>query len=256
MIIDEVDDLFKRKLDLKHIFNSSWTRGTTIPRQVSVNGVWITVHFDPFCPKVVGLLDRYLPRVLRTRAIEIRMVPKRPGETVEPFGYSDDFDFTTLRHKSARWSVDNAAALREAKPTVPNGLNNRAAENWKLLLAIAELAGGDWPDLARKAAEQLTRRGRQPSDGVKLLAAFKTMLSNKTAITSEDVVTELCRIRSTFGRRTTRAARLPSVRSRPCLMPMTSTLFHCIRPGVGTLVVRATNFCNSLTRLRVICLNI
>ena len=137
LIIDEADALFTRKPDLKHIFNASWTRGTTIPRQVSISGVWTTVHFDPFCPKAIGVLGgSNLPRTLKSRAIEIRMVPRRISEVVEPFSHSDDFEFAVLRRKSERWRKDNAAALREAEPTVPNGLNNRAAMNWKLLLLM------------------------------------------------------------------------------------------------------------------------
>ena len=34
LIVDDADDLFKRKSDLAHIFNVSWTRNTKIPRQV------------------------------------------------------------------------------------------------------------------------------------------------------------------------------------------------------------------------------
>jgi hypothetical protein len=44
----------------------------------------------------------------------------------------------------------------------PPGLNNRAAANWKLLLAIAEFAGGPWPELARgggRTSEGIRRRG-------------------------------------------------------------------------------------------------
>lgn len=195
LILDEADDLFKRKSDVKHIINASWTRGTKIPRQVSINGIWTTVQFDPFCPKAIGLLDRNFPRTLRTRSILIRVLPKREDEVVEPFENTDDFELAMLRRQCARFAADNAAALRTMQPTYPTGMNNRAAANWKLLLAIAELAGGEWPEAARKAAEQLTRTGRLPSDGMKLLGALRTMLaeSGKTAITSEDVVTELCR---------------------------------------------------------------
>jgi putative DNA primase/helicase len=90
LIIDEADDVFTRKSDLKHIINASWTRGTKIPRQVKIDDVFVTVFFDPFCPKALGLLGGNLPRTLRTRSIEIRMVPKRPDETVEPFEHTDD----------------------------------------------------------------------------------------------------------------------------------------------------------------------
>jgi putative DNA primase/helicase len=192
LIIDEADDLFTRKSDLKHIINASWTRGTKIPRQVSINGIWTTVHFDPFCPKALGLLGRNLPHALKTRSIEIRMVPKREEEKVA-FEHTDDFEFATLRRELMRFAADHAAALKTMQPTLPPGLNNRAAMNWKLQLAIAELAGGPWPERAREAAERLSRSGRQPSDGVKLLGAIRRMFaeSDKKVLASKAIVSEL-----------------------------------------------------------------
>ena len=133
---------------------------------------------------------------MKSRAIEIRMVPKRPEEKVEPFEHTDDFEFAVLRRQLARFAADNAAALKNAQPAFPPGMNNRVAVNWKLLLGIADLAGDLWPQLAREAAERLNRSGRQPSDGVRLLAAIRGMFadsSNKNEITSEDAVVDLCR---------------------------------------------------------------
>ena len=74
---------------------------------------------------------------------------------------------------------------------MPVDLNNRDAANWKLLLAIAELAGGPWPERAREAAERLTRTGRRPSDGVRLLAALKEIFASCTEITSASVEAKL-----------------------------------------------------------------
>ena len=61
LVIDEADDLFARKSDLKHIINAGWTRGTKIPRQINIGSVSTTVHFDPFTPKAIALLGRNLP---------------------------------------------------------------------------------------------------------------------------------------------------------------------------------------------------
>jgi hypothetical protein len=47
LVIDEADDLFGRKSDLKHIVNAGWTRGAKIPRQANINGAYQTVYFDP-----------------------------------------------------------------------------------------------------------------------------------------------------------------------------------------------------------------
>jgi putative DNA primase/helicase len=46
--------------------------------------------------------------------------------------------------------------LRTARPALPEALNDRAQDNWEPLLAIADLAGGDWPKAARDAALKLS----------------------------------------------------------------------------------------------------
>jgi len=192
LVLDEADDLFTRRSDLKHIMNAGWTRGAKIARQVNIGGVWVTAYFNPFTPKAISLLGRNLPQATRTRCIELRMLPKRADEKVEPFDQIDDAEFAVLRRKAARWAADNAPVVKDAKPTMAVGLNNRAAANWKSLLAIAELAGGSWPQRAHEAAERLTRSGRRPSDGIKLLAALKEMFAEeREEITSETVVAEL-----------------------------------------------------------------
>jgi hypothetical protein len=185
--LDEADDIFHRRSDLKHIINAGWTRGSRIPRQEKINGVWTTLFFDPFCPKMIGLLGKNLPHATRTRCIELRMEPKRDDERAEDFDQRDDAEFAVLRRKFARWAADNAAALKDAKPIMPGSITNRAAANWKLLLAIADLAGSQWPVRAREAAERLTRTRHRPSLGVQMLAEFKeyAISTGKKLVTSE-----------------------------------------------------------------------
>src|SRR5262249_49502833 len=136
LIIDDADRLFERKPDLVHIVNVGWTRGTKIPRlDLRGNQHW----FSPFCPKVVAGVGLLLPRTTATRCIVIKLLPKLPHEKVDAFKHVDDDDFISLRRKLMRWSADNAAALKDARPDM-TGLNNRQAMNWNLLLAIADLA--------------------------------------------------------------------------------------------------------------------
>src|SRR6202030_3725259 len=79
-----------------------------------------------------------MPRTLAGRSIVIKLWPKKPDER-QNFEHQDDEEFAILRRKLARWAADNAAAIKQRKPLLPARFNNRLAENWKLLLAIAEL---------------------------------------------------------------------------------------------------------------------
>jgi len=187
LIVDDADKLLERKPDLVHIINVSWTRGTKIPRQDH----GITRWFDPFCPKVISGVNVQLPKTTATRKITVKLLPKLPREKVDDFRHVDDGDFITLRRKLVRWAADNHAALKEARPVMPPGFNNRLRMNWELQLAIADLAGGDWPKLARRAAIKLTHERREPSEGKRLLAAFHDLFSARGSVLASAEVQKL-----------------------------------------------------------------
>ena len=46
-----------------------------------------------------------------------------------------------MQSKAARWALDHLAKLRAADPQIPTALNDRAADNWRILLVIADEAG-------------------------------------------------------------------------------------------------------------------
>ena len=184
LIIDEADDLFYRKSDLRAIVNAGWSCGTRIPRQ----GRW----YDPFCPKILGILGKTkLPRTIASRSIILKMWPKKPDEKAEDFAYADDPEFSTIRRKLARWAA-TTPYNQDLKPPQPPDFNNRLNANWKLLLQIAQHAGGGWPEQACRSAIYLSRAPYEPSVGVQLLSALRAMFTkNRTEITSEQVVQEL-----------------------------------------------------------------
>jgi len=185
LLIDEADQLFRRKAALAEIINAGWTRGSArIPR--IVHGV---IHeFDAFCPKVIGMLGLNLPSTMASRAIVCMLWPKLPSEQVADFRHVDDDDFTTLRRKLMRWAADNAVLLKDATPVVPPGFSNRVTANWCLLLAIADVAGGLWPEWARAAAVKLSHQRHQPSERLRLLAALHPLLATREQITSAELV--------------------------------------------------------------------
>jgi hypothetical protein len=64
-------------------------------------------------------------------------------------------DSTSLRDRCARFVAQHAQAITAATPEIPDALNDRAADIWEPLLILADLAGGNWPSLARQAAVSL-----------------------------------------------------------------------------------------------------
>ncbi len=74
--------------------------------------------------------------------------------------------------RAARWAKGHLNELEHADPAVPEELDDRAQDNWRQLLAIADLIGGVWPARAREATLLLSGAVRREEDaaGVQLLA--------------------------------------------------------------------------------------
>jgi hypothetical protein len=187
LIVDEADSLFRRKPALTEIVNVSWTRGTKIWRPV--NGV--DRPFDVFCPKIICGKNLALADTTASRGVTIKLWPKSADEIVEDFDLIDNDSFVVLRRKLARWSADNAAKLKDARPAMPVGFRNRMAANWRLLLAIADLAGDAFAKSARAAAVKLSRKRHLPSEGLRLLEVLAPMVANRETITSAEIVKQL-----------------------------------------------------------------
>jgi hypothetical protein len=185
LIVDDADKLFKRRPELAHLVNVSWMLGTYIPRMVGK----VMVEFDPYCPKVIAGKNLTLPDTTESRTINIKMRRKLATEEVEFFSHEDDEAFYTLRQKAARFAADHGKALGKAKPTLPPGFDNRLAANWRIMLAIGDMAGGEYPAWSRTAAIKLSA---QPELGeeIRLLAAVREMFMSTARpwLSSEEIV--------------------------------------------------------------------
>jgi putative DNA primase/helicase len=127
-------------------------------------------QFKTWAPKAVGIIGT-LPGTLQDRSIIISMQRKSQEEQVERLRADrEDEAFGILRRKLARWAADNAEALKDIDVDAPQELDDRAADNWRTLLAIAEVAGGEWPRKGREAALALTADRDEQDLGTQLLA--------------------------------------------------------------------------------------
>ncbi len=76
---------------------------------------------------------------------------------------------------------------------MPKGIDDRDADTWEALLAVADAVGGVWPERARKAAVALVSdaRDREPSLGIQLLRNLKTVFGESDHLSSKDILSKL-----------------------------------------------------------------
>ena len=83
---------------------------------------------------------------------------------------------------SSHGGLPTTSVFKGRKPPQPPGFNNRLNANWKLLLQIAQHAGGGWPEQARRSAIYLSRAPYEPSVGVQLPAALRAMFAKNREV--------------------------------------------------------------------------
>ncbi|HET9256859.1 MAG TPA: DUF3631 domain-containing protein [Pseudonocardiaceae bacterium] len=155
ILFDEIDTVFgpkaKENEEIRGLFNAGHRRGAVAYRCV---GEGTRQKVEPFpayaAVALAGLGD--LPDTLMSRAVVIRMRRRAPGEHVEPFRHRiHAAEGHELREALAEWTASVATELETAWPAMPPGITDRPADVWEPLLAIADAAGGSWPDRARRA---------------------------------------------------------------------------------------------------------
>jgi hypothetical protein len=107
-----------------------------------------------------------LPATLHSRSIVVPLKRAKPGEVSAHFDPRKNTPAEELCRKLARWTADNRQQLEKCDPKLPPSAHNRLADNWRPLFAIAEIAGGAWPQRAMKAFLALTDGDKIESRGI------------------------------------------------------------------------------------------
>jgi hypothetical protein len=186
LLLDESDAAFKSGQEyaeaLRGVLNSGHRRGGVASLCVKAGGDFDLRDFATFCPKAVAGIGRHLPDTVADRAIPIVLKRRQPNETIERFRRSmAEADAKPLREALAAWAAANIEALKEARPDTPDVLDDRAADGWEPLLAIADAVGGPWPERARAAALSLSAGDSREDEslGVKLLADIRAVFEER-----------------------------------------------------------------------------
>lgn len=155
LLIDEADTFIRDSDDLRGILNSGHTRELAFVIR-TVGDDHEPRKFSTWGAKAIALIGK-LKDTLADRSIEVALKRKLPEERVERLRHADPEVLHNLARRCVRWAMDHAEEIREARPSMPDALHDRAQDNWEPLLAIGDLAGGSWPKLARTAALALSR---------------------------------------------------------------------------------------------------
>ncbi len=150
-------------------------------------------------PAALAGIAGNMPTTITTRAITIHMRRRRADEPVEPFWERQVARETQpLREQLATWITSISTRLGDTHPTMPEGVTDRPAEIWEPLLAIADTAGGHWPDIARDACRHftLTTGPQITSPGVRLLADLRDLFTRHRTdrVPTTTILTELLKL--------------------------------------------------------------
>jgi hypothetical protein len=199
VIFDEIDSVFGPKArdreDLRGLLNAGFRTGAVTLRMGGKNNTELQT-FNVYCPKVFAGIGE-LPDTIRDRCIRIRLERRTRDEAIERFRRRD-INTDDLAATLSSLADHLVPQLCDARPSLPDELDDRAQDVWEPLLAIADLAGEEWPVLARAAAVALSTGIEREDDslGARLLQDVYTVFAEATEprFRTVDLIAEIAKI--------------------------------------------------------------
>lgn len=199
LIIDEADAMFGTKKlaeqneDLRKLLNAGHQRGR--PALRCVGPQQIPTEFPVFAMAALGGIGN-LPDTITDRAVNITMRRRTSGEKVSQFRSRRDGPILrVLRDRLAAWGAEHIEELSKAEPDMP--VEDRVADTWEPLIAVADCVGGRWPRLARKVCKAMESAADEADEeaslNLMLLSDLRSIFERKSVpfLSSADLVKEL-----------------------------------------------------------------
>ncbi|GGP28315.1 DUF3631 domain-containing protein [Silvimonas amylolytica] len=195
LLIDEADTFMRDNPELTGMINAGHTRDSAYAIR-AVGDNFEPKRFSTWGAKAIsGISARGLSEALTSRSVVLTMRRKLPGETCENLRHSKQAPFDQVKRQLARWPMDQGDTFANLRPTL-EGLNNRLADNWEPLLALADLAGGAWPQLVRDMVLMLVQSNDEPPGfNEELLGDIQYAFERAGVdrLSSADLILELCK---------------------------------------------------------------
>ncbi|MDI2127796.1 DUF3631 domain-containing protein [Yinghuangia seranimata] len=180
ILFDEIDTIFGPKAgdneELRGWLNAGHRRSGVTYRCVGDGANQTVQPFPSYCGVAVAGLGS-LPDTILTRSVIVRMRRRAPNERVEPFRQRlHTKQGNALRDRLAAWAASVRDQVAGTWPEMPEGVTDRPADVWEPLIAVADAAGGDWPERARAACLELVEASKgsdKGSLGIRLLTDLR-----------------------------------------------------------------------------------
>ncbi|MGW1489705.1 DUF3631 domain-containing protein [Streptomyces sp. NPDC002402] len=180
IVFDEIDTVFGPKAGeneaLRGFLNAGHRRGRKMYRCVGDGANQTVQGFPSYCAVAMAGLGS-LPDTILTRSVIIRMRRRAPNEMIEPYRErTNEPEGHALRDRLAEWADTVRDPISGIWPVMPEGVTDRPADVWEPLLAVADTAGGHWPQRARSACLELVRAALDDDEaslGVRLLTDLR-----------------------------------------------------------------------------------
>jgi Protein of unknown function (DUF3631) len=205
VLLDEADAVWKRgKTDetaeaLRSIVNAGHRKGATVGRVEMKGQAANLVRFRVYAPVALAGIGNCLPDTILDRSVIVPMRRRAPDEQIEP--YRERLarpEGDALRDRLTAWCATVTDKVGYPWPDMPSGVTDRPADVWEPLLAVADAAGGDWPELARAACVAFVTGAKDDvaSIGTRLLtdllAVFRDGADIVPALWTEHILAKLC----------------------------------------------------------------
>lgn len=200
ILLDEIDTIWTKNGGdesaeaLRGIVNSGHRKGATVGR-VEMNGSKGALQrFPVYAPVALAGIGNCLPDTILDRSVIVRMRRRAPTERVED--YRERLtrpEGEALRERLGVWAKSVEGKVGDPWPDMPHGVSDRPADVWEPLLMIAELAGGDWPKLAREACISFVTGSKddQASIGVQLLTDLRGVFGDESTMNTSRIIDHL-----------------------------------------------------------------
>ncbi|MBI2187322.1 MAG: DUF3631 domain-containing protein [Acidobacteria bacterium] len=202
LLLDESDAAFGGEKEyaeaLRGLLNTGYRRSGKSTVCIGQGANIQARDFRTFSPKTIAGIGE-LPGTIADRAITIQLRRRTTDEPCDRWRERDGHQQAApLRDQLVSWAERAIEVLRDARPALPTSLDDRKADVWEPLFAIADLAGGSWSTRARSAAIALAGSVEDTDITVELLKDVAAILEeyppNKDIIASGVLIEKLAEL--------------------------------------------------------------